>query len=293
MRLRQLEYFLAVVAEGSITAAAASLLVAQPSLSSQITALEQEVGAPLLERLPRGVRLTPAGRAFLAEASTAVLAAGRAGKAARNVRDGLAGELEVATVGSMAVGVLPPSIEAWHRRRPAASLRLIEYRHAELLEQDVAGGVGDLAFGPRPRREFPIMVDISVEEFVIVLPPHDPLAAETRIDVSWLAERRWVLFAADHGLSEVVTAVCARAGFCPAAAVHTAQVEAAARLAAAGLGPALVPDNVVPPGLRATVRPLAEPELRELVAYARAPLGPLAESYVDALTRTANRPRRR
>src|SRR3979411_1623943 len=60
--LRQLEYFVTVVDEGSFTRAAELLQVSQPGLSHQIQALERELGGPLLERLPRKGRLTPAGR---------------------------------------------------------------------------------------------------------------------------------------------------------------------------------------------------------------------------------------
>jgi Bacterial regulatory helix-turn-helix protein, lysR family len=66
--LRQLEYFVTVVDQGSFTAAAALLHVTQPGLSHQIQALERELGGPLLERLPRNVRLTPAGRTALPHA---------------------------------------------------------------------------------------------------------------------------------------------------------------------------------------------------------------------------------
>src|SRR5215216_2386599 len=72
MTLRQLSYVLAVADAGSFTEAARRLHVAQPSLSQQIRALEEELGGRLLERPPRPVRLTAAGRAFVAEARPAV-----------------------------------------------------------------------------------------------------------------------------------------------------------------------------------------------------------------------------
>ena len=71
MNLRQLEYLIAIAEDGSFRAAAHRLHVAAPSISQQIRLLELEVGGPLLERLPRGARLTPAGRAFLPEARSA------------------------------------------------------------------------------------------------------------------------------------------------------------------------------------------------------------------------------
>jgi DNA-binding transcriptional LysR family regulator len=72
MTLRQLQYFVVIAEEGSLTRAAQRLLVAQPSLSQQIGALEAELGGPLLERMPRGVRLTMAGQSFLPEARAAI-----------------------------------------------------------------------------------------------------------------------------------------------------------------------------------------------------------------------------
>src|SRR5947209_4175210 len=68
MNLRQLEYFVAIAERGSLTAAAEALLVSQPSLSQQVRALERELGGQLVERLPRGVRLTAAGQELLVEA---------------------------------------------------------------------------------------------------------------------------------------------------------------------------------------------------------------------------------
>src|SRR5216684_4016111 len=72
VNLRQLEYFPAIADEGSFSRAAERLLVAQPSLSQQMKSLEHELGGALLERLPKGVRLTAAGKAFMSEARIAV-----------------------------------------------------------------------------------------------------------------------------------------------------------------------------------------------------------------------------
>ena len=77
MNLRQLQYLVAIADEGSFTRAAERLLVAQPSLSQQIKSLERELGGQLLERLPNGVRLTTAGKAFMPDARRLVLHEGR------------------------------------------------------------------------------------------------------------------------------------------------------------------------------------------------------------------------
>src|SRR5258707_9907231 len=83
VNLRQLEYFVVIAEEGSFTRASERLLVAQPSLSQQIGALERELGGLLLERLPRGVRLTMAGQSFLPEARAAISHASPARRSAR------------------------------------------------------------------------------------------------------------------------------------------------------------------------------------------------------------------
>ena len=80
---RQMAYWLAIVEEGSFTRAAARMHVSQPSLSQQVRALEEELGGELLERLPRSVRLTSAGKAFLPHARAAVHSADRAVRSAR------------------------------------------------------------------------------------------------------------------------------------------------------------------------------------------------------------------
>jgi DNA-binding transcriptional LysR family regulator len=283
MDLRRLTSFLAVVEEGSLTRAARRLGIAQPSLSQQIRTLESELGGPLLERLPRGIRLTAAGRALLPEAQTAVRAAERAGNAARMALGLQAGELELATLLSMAVGILPHAIARWIERYPDITIRMREYTHRTMLEEDVRSGVGDLALGPVPEDWDGPVERLGWEELVVVLPASDPLAGEESVPLAALADRHWILFQPGHGLTEVVEVACRRAGFQPRVAVRTTQVEAATRLAAAGLGPTMVPDNVVPLGLVPTVVRLEPPVLRELAVYTRSEWSPLASAFLEAL----------
>jgi DNA-binding transcriptional LysR family regulator len=284
MNLRQLQYFVAIADEGSFTRAAERLLVAQPSLSQQIKSLEGELGGQLLERLPNGVRLTAAGKAFMTDARLAVT---HAAHAARNARSALgleAGELEVATVTSVAFGVLPPAFELWHTRYPATTLLLREFQHRRALDDAVRAGAGDIAVGPRPAQWAGPVVALGWEEFVAVLPRSDPLAGRRRaVVLEELADRSWVLFGPDHGLTELVLEVCARAGFVPRRVVQTGQVVAAAHLAAAGFGVTLVPSNVVPHELNATIRRLKSPVVRQLVAFTRKGWTPLARAFLDVL----------
>ena len=284
MNLRQLQYFVAIADEGSFTRGAERLFVAQPSLSQQIKSLELELGGQLLERLPNGVRLTAAGKVFLTDARLALTHATRAARNARGALGLEAGELEVATVTSVAFGVLPPAFELWHSRYPDTTIVLREYQHRRALDDAVRVGVGDIAVGPRPTQWRGPVVGLGWEEFVAVIPRSDPLASHRgRVALEELADRSWVLFGADHGLTELVLEVCTGAGFDPRRSVQTGQVMAAAYLAAAGFGVALLPSDVIPNGLNAAVRRLKSPIVRELVAFSRQEWTPLAHAFLDIL----------
>jgi len=284
--LRQFAYWLAVVEEESFTRAARKMHVAQPSLSQQIRALEAELGGDLLERLPRSVRLTPAGRAFLPHARIAVRSAERAARAARAAMELEEGELEISTVRSLAVGALPTLLCAWHEIRPGAIVRLHEFTHRRLAEDSVRDGLSDLGIGPPPRDWTGPVCTVGFDELVVVLPPGDPLGEGERVQLRDLAERHWVMFTRDNGMYDLMNAVCATARFQPEPAVETAQVEAAARLAAAGMGPALVPRNIVPDGLEAHVLGLDPPAGREITVYGRSDWAPLDRAFVELMQRS-------
>ncbi|MEV6009766.1 LysR family transcriptional regulator [Streptomyces sp. NPDC051976] len=285
--LRQLEYFLAIADEGSLSHAAAKLHIAQPSLSQQLRALERRAGGPLFERLSRGMRLTPAGRAFLPHARAAVRAAERAYAVSRAVAAGEAGEVEIATVSSIASGILPPVLRRWHGELADSAVRLHEFHHRSLLEQQVREGLGDLAVGPRPLAWDGPVLSLGHEEFVVVLPPGAGSAHHADgVSLLDLADRPWVMFGQEHGLDDLVRAACAKEGFQPVPAVRTWQVDAAARLAAAGVGPALLPDNALPAGLDADVRPARPRLFRELTCYLRGEPQGLAREFAALLRRT-------
>ncbi len=285
MTFRQLEYLVAVVDEGSFGRAAQRLYVSQPTLSQQVRALEAEIGGPLLERLARGVRATAAGEALLPAARAALAATERARRSARMVLGLEAGELEIATVGTVAFGLLPPILRRWRARHRDRTVRMHEHRDGPTLAEAVAEGGADLGIGPRPAEWAGPLESLGWEEFVVVLPPDDPLRGEEGpIALSDLAHRDWVLFERQHALGQLTEVLCAAEGFSPRAAVRTAQIAAVPVLAAAGLGPALVPVNIVAGSQRRSVRALDPPRARELCAFTRAEWSPLARAFLDLLS---------
>ncbi len=299
--LRQMEYLLTVIQEQSFTRASERLNVSQSGLSQQIQSLERSVGAALLERLPRGVRTTPAGAAYLRHATTALNADRSARRAVSDVILGRTGNLEIATVLSVAVGVLPASLTRWHTENPGVSVSLLEFSHRRLLEEAVATGKADLAVGPTPHAWPGCVIELGVERFVLVLPPGDLLAADVRpyagahppaarrslgtLPIERLQGRDWVMPARENGLSELVESHVTAAGLRNVPVrLRTSQTEAAARLGAAGVGVALLPANVIPvdlPGLLCEPDP---PLTRRLAVYTRTEFDPATRRYVDVLS---------
>ena len=283
MNLRQLEYFVAIAELGSLTQAAQQLLVSQPSLSQQIRALESELGGPLLERLPRGVRLTTAGQELLGEARATVAHAQHARRAVRRALDLDVGQLEVAVTSSAALGILPAVLRDWQGRHPGLEVSLLEFPHRVALESAARDGAGDIAVGSRPEAWHGPVRQLGWEELVLVLPDGDPLLQRRTVELEALADRRWVHYARSTGLSAVVDFCCASAGFAPRVAVRTSQVAAAPPFAAAGIGPALVPEHIVPAALQRLVRPASPRPVRAVCAFTRDTWTPLTRAFLDAL----------
>lgn len=281
MRLRQLEYLVAICEHGSFSAAALRLLVAQPSLSQQIRALERELGADLLERGRHGVSLTPAGRVFLPRAQEVLAAADAARASVSDLVTGDGGELHVLTIRSVASGILPASIARWHETHPATVLRLHDYSHRRDLEEAVRQGRGDLAIGPRPPDWDGDIVSLGFEDLVVAgRGPFD----EATVGASELEAAKWVLFEPEQGMSEVLDWVARTLDFTPSVAARVGQVAAALNLAVEGVGLAVIPANAVPHGWRHHVRTLEPPVYREIVAYSRGSMAQVTRLYVDLLT---------
>ena len=249
-------------------------------------------GRRLLERLPRGIALTPAGRTLLPEARAAVRAVERGRRGARAALALEAGELEIATVLSMAVGLLPRYIRALARALPGR-------RHPPARVPAPLAARGRRRAGRRRLRDRPAAgasvggparAVISWEEFVVVVAAERPArrrAARSGSKSSPTASGCSTTRTTGSPGSSRRSA--AAPGSARAGSVRTSQAEGAARLASAGLGPALVPDNIVLPGIEGSVLRLEPRLIREVAAYARTEWSPTAAAFVDVL-RTEQRP---
>ena len=143
MDLKQLRYFLAVAEEGQLTAAAQKLHITQPPLSYQLAALERELGTTLLERGPRGVRLTEAGELLKARASQILDLASSAVRELENFDKGLQGTLAIGTISSSG-GVVPNRhMLAFTREHPKVRFEIHEGNSFEVIDM-LERGVIDL-----------------------------------------------------------------------------------------------------------------------------------------------------
>lgn len=281
--LRALECLVAVLDAGSITEAAAALHMSQPALSHQLAAMEREIGAPVLERLPRGVRATVVGRAVAADARAALSAAQRVVSTGRATAAGAGGHLRIACAESMTAGLLAPVLRTWLRRNPAVGLGLTEATSADELARLVESGEADVAIGPRPTRWTGSAAVIGVEEVVAVLPPGHPLAGRKRIGFEQLANEPLVHYHPDNGLGGWLDAEAARQGVVLTAAVRTRQAVTVARLAAAGVGVALAPTTALSGSMQLRrLRPGVE---RELVCLIGTPGDVLVRRFVAEVVR--------
>ena len=174
--LRALQCLAAIVEWGSLTRAAAKLHMSQPALSHQIAALERELGTPVVERLPRGIRPTAAGLAAAAEARMALAAADRAVLAGRQAAAGASGRIRIACAETMTAWVLVPVLRSWRRRFPDVELDLTEYTSADKMQEALLAGQADITVGPRPTRTSEHTELLGREEMVVVASPEHRFA---------------------------------------------------------------------------------------------------------------------
>jgi DNA-binding transcriptional LysR family regulator len=146
MELRHLRYFVAVGEEQHYGRAAQRLHLAQPALSRQIQDLEEEIGFKLFDRLPRGVKISAAGKFFLEDARRILQQVNEAAARAKRVALGQTGTLRVGFVESISWhGVVPDAFRQFRRRQPEAELQLSPLSSLEQIEA-VADGRLDAGF---------------------------------------------------------------------------------------------------------------------------------------------------
>ncbi|MET7758092.1 LysR family transcriptional regulator [Streptomyces sp. NPDC005389] len=303
MELRQLRYFVSVVEEGGFTRAAARLHLAQPGLSAQIRQLEKELGQPLLDRSGRSVTPTEVGRAVLPYARAALAAA----DAVRQTVDAYTGLLR----GQVTLGLVSGAsghafdiagfLADFHADHPSVEVALTEDT-TERMQAALLAGELDIAFlgtaveEPPPGAAFQMVIDVPL---VAVVAPGDPLLGRvdgTTVPLAELRDRPLICLPRGTGVRAALERGCAQAGFRPRVTFEAAAPDVPARLAARGLGVAVLPageDGASLAGRLRTLR-IVEPEMRGRLALAwqaAGPSSPAARVLLDRLREALPKPR--
>lgn len=245
--LRQLRQFIAVAEELHFRRAAARLHMSQPPLTASVRRLEEEIGAELLERGNRVVRLTPAGKTLLDHARLAVAQADHAVAAARDAAAGRVGALRLTYVGSAMYGRLAGVVRAFRRAYPAVRLEL---REATTAAQVTAlhEETSDLAvlLPPLPDDTGLHMTAFDEDRFAIALPAAHPLSTRSEIALSDLAGEPFVMWPAaeGRGFYHRVVQLCAGAGFVPEVVQEAHQMHGVLALVAVETGVSVVPASM-------------------------------------------------
>ena len=297
MELRHLRYFVAVAEELSFTRAAERLHIGQPPLSHQIQMLESEVGAQLLERSKRWVRLTEAGKLFLDDARRVLSLSEQAMQTARRAQRGEAGELRVGfTFSTPLTPLFATVVNRYRQRYPGVTLTLHEM--ATLRQMD-ALGARELDLGLIRPPEVPIPDGLATEvlrqdPLVLVLPLGHPLARQQAVAISDLQGLPFVMYPknAGTGIYPQIFRLCRAAGFLPTIAMEAGEASTIIGLVAAGCGISVLPSSFDIINMEGVCyRPLADPEAATTLLLARRKdeNAPLVESFV-AVAREAAGP---
>ena len=244
MELRHLRYFVTVAELGSVTRAAEKLFIAQPPLSAQLKQLEEEVGVPLLVRLPRGVRLTAAGASFLVDARAILARTQQAAVRARERESGQHATLRLGLVPSTIHSVLPGFLRRVHEAGLAVR---IESREMITSQQQLAlrNDEIDLGFARPGTGGMPLETVATIDDpYCLALPVGNPLASSRApVALKRAAHEQFVSFAryqvADY--FDRTAALCQEAGFSPDIRHEAGQFVNVLALVACGLGVAIVP----------------------------------------------------
>ncbi len=260
MELRHLRYFNAVAEALNFTRAAEKLRVAQPALSRQIKALEDELGVQLLDRNRQRVLLTDAGRLFLGHAEKILSQVELATLAVREVMTGTAGELRIAHDWRLPSNLVSKAVAEYRRRYPTVEVSL---RDLQMNDQLAAlhtrkihlGFIASSFLGPDQQLSSRLH---QHSDIVALVPSNHRLAGRSTVRLAELKDEEWIsVETADNGYRAFLLQDCRNAGFVPRFSRATAnQPRAIVGLVAAGLGVALAP-RIALPADRAAIAILA------------------------------------
>jgi DNA-binding transcriptional LysR family regulator len=245
--VRRLRVLREVAARGSFSAAAEALSFTQSAISQHVAALERETGTQLVERSPRGVRLTDAGRALVTHADAILGRIEDAEEELAAIAGLRGGRLRLACFQSVGATLVPRAVAEFHQRHPDVDLSMIEIEEPEAAREALKAGGIDLAlvydFEPIPTTlegelDLTHLID---DPYDVVVPKGHRLAAKRSLSLAQLTDEPWVASTITCGCRQITERACQDAGFKPRVAFECDETLAAQALVAAGVGVTILP----------------------------------------------------
>ncbi len=285
-----------VAIRGTIAGAALAQGLSASAVSQQLSALEREAGAPLLDRSPRGVTLTGAGHALAQRAGAILDLLATARADLDRLAGSVTGPVRVTAVASAAAALVSPAVLALAAAQPGIAVAVSVAEPARSVELLLAGDA-DLAvideydYVPLALPEQLVGTDLCAEPLVVVAAP-GALDGARGIELGELAAADWVMPPDDAACGSAVRSACRAAGFEPRVRWETDDMLVLVRSVAAGHGVAVLPRlAVATDAADVEVHALRSPLLRRrLIAVTRASGSgrPVVQSLLAALRESAD-----
>ncbi|MFD9692625.1 transcriptional regulator CynR [Kitasatospora sp. NPDC059088] len=279
LELRHLRYLLAVADHGNFTRAAEELNISQPTLSQQVKQLERTLGAQLLDRTGRTVRLTDAGRAYAHHARGALRDLAAAERAVHDVQDLSRGRLRLAVTPTFTAYLVGPLAAELHTRHPGIALTVRETSQ-DRIETGLLTDEFDLGIAfQRPHLPGVTATALFTEHLTLVTRAGDDPPARAALPVRELADRRLALLSGDFATRGHIDDHLARHGVSPRIAVEANSVQALTEIVQRTPLATVLPDAVTHDHPRLARVPLEPPLPTRTVALLHR-----AEAYRSAAT---------
>jgi LysR family hydrogen peroxide-inducible transcriptional activator len=290
MNFRALQYFVKLAELKHFSKAASACFVSQPTLSTQIAKLEDELGVSLVERAPRQVMLTPIGEDIAHRARHVLRDIEHIKDAARRSKDPETGTIKLGIFPTLAPYLLPHVIPVICQRYPELRLQLAEEKTEDILNMLDQGRL-DAGLLALPVEEHGMEMEILFEEpFVTAMPASHPLTDKKVISLRDLEGEELLLLEEGHCLREHALAVCALAGAHERLDFHATSMETLRQMVAANAGVTLMPVLSVKPPIPSTnniaLRPFESPAPSRTIALvwrSSSPLGGFLRKLAESL----------
>ncbi|HNV08267.1 MAG TPA: DNA-binding transcriptional regulator OxyR [Dokdonella sp.] len=251
MNLRDLRYLVALAEHKHFGRAADSVFVSQPTLSTQIMKLEEELGVSLVERTPRKVLLTEVGQEIVKRAREVLTEIEQIREIARRTLDPESGSLRLGIFPTLGPYLLPHVVPRIRERYPRLELLLVEEKTEEILRQLREGRL-DAAVLALPVHDAHLHVERLFDEpFVLAVPTDHPLAKRSSISLNQLEDQSLLLLEEGHCLREQALEVCQLAGAAEKGGFRATSLETLRQMVAADVGITLLPMLAVKPPIPA------------------------------------------